>query len=199
MSQASAKISPPEEPESDVIARAHSGDRDAFAALYNQHRDTVYVSIVRRVRNRDLAEDLTQEVFVRALRRMETFAWQGKGLGPWLQTIARNLIIDHYRSSRVRLEVPSGDFFESGKLGCNAEDVALGVLRAVEARKVIDYALPLLSAHQRTCIRLRFLEELSVPETARVMGRQPGAVKTLQYRALRSLMRIVQPTEEVAA
>jgi len=199
LSQSSAKISPPGEPESELIARARSGDREAFAALYNQHRDAVYVSIVRRVRNRDLAEDLTQEVFVRALGRMETFTWQGKGLGAWLQTIARNLIVDHYRSSRVRLEVSSGDFFESSELSRNAEDIALEDLRAVEARKVVDHALPLLTPYQRTCIRLRFLEELSVPETARVMGRQPGAVKTLQYRAIRSLMRIVQPAEAVAA
>ncbi|KUO22421.1 sigma-70 family RNA polymerase sigma factor [Streptomyces dysideae] len=193
-----ADISPPKGPEPELITRARSGDREAFAALYRQHRNAVYVAILRKVRNRDLAEDLAQEVFVRALRRMETFTWQGKDLGAWLQTIARNLIADHYRCGPARFEMPTGEFSESSELVRNAVDTALNNLMAVEAHKMVDDALLLLSPRQRTCIQLRFLQELSVAETARVMGQRPGAVKVFQYRALRSLMRIVRPTEALA-
>jgi len=193
-----ADISPPRGPEPELITRARSGDREAFAALYRQHRNAVYVAILRRVHKRDLAEDLTQEVFVRALRRMETFTWQGKDLRAWLQTIARNLIADHYKCGPARFEVPTGEFLESTELVRNAADTALNSLMAVEAHTVVDDALLLLSPHQRMCIQLRFLQELSVAETARVMGQRPGAVKMLQYRALRSLMRIVRPSEPLA-
>jgi len=185
--------------EPELITRARSGDRKAFAALYRQHRDTVYAGIVRRVHNRDLAEDLTQEVFVRALRRIETFTWQGKSLDAWLLTIARNLIADHYASSHARREVPTGEFGEWGEWDSNAEDTVLHSLLAAEARKVVGDALTFLNPHQRTCLRLRFLEELSVPETARVMGRQPNAVRSLQHRAMRSLTELVRATWAVGA
>ncbi|MEU6657830.1 sigma-70 family RNA polymerase sigma factor [Streptomyces sp. NPDC046821] len=200
---AQAKTGPRNGPEPEFITRARSGDRRAFAVLYRRHRDTVYAAIVRQVRNRELAEDLTQEVFVRALRRIETFTWQGKSIDAWLQTIARNLIADHYKSSWARREVPTGEWGEWDRNGDrnteNTEDTVIHTLLVAEARKVVGDALPFLNAHQRTCLRLRFLEELSVYETARLMGRQPNAVRSLQYRAMRSMTQLVQATWAVGA
>lgn len=74
----------------------------------------MYRYIYRRVGNRATAEDLTSETFLRVLGRIELFTWQGRKFDAWLATIARNLVIDHFKSSRVRLEVPTGEVLDGG-------------------------------------------------------------------------------------
>src|SRR5438552_5545748 len=93
----------------DVIAlveRARDGDPDGFAALYDRYVDRVYRFVLYRVSGDNaLAEDITSEVFVRALRKIKGFTWQGRDVGAWFLTIARNLVLDHFKSGRARLEV----------------------------------------------------------------------------------------------
>ncbi|MCW2499335.1 MAG: adsA, partial [Frankiales bacterium] len=145
--------------------------------------------IAYRVATSQLAEDLTSETFLRALRRIGSFTWQGRDVGAWFVTIARNLIADHYKSGRYRLELTTDDVTESG-----AAPVMDGPERAVlEAmqNKVLLEAVKQLNAEQQECIVLRFLQGLSVSETAQVMGKNDGAIKALQYRAIRTLGRIL--------
>ncbi|MGW7085058.1 sigma-70 family RNA polymerase sigma factor [Streptomyces sp. NPDC054871] len=186
--QAIRKITPPgggAEPE--LVTRARAGDREAFATLYNDHHEFVFCYVLARVRDRHLAEDLTQEVFLRAPARVGTFTWQGRDFGAWLVTIAKNLHLDHAKSSRVRREVPVGEMPDSDETDRSAETVALRELEIVESSDALHCALYLLNPYQRECVQLRFLDELSVEETAAAMGRKVGAVKTLQYRAMRKL------------
>ncbi|TDC34035.1 sigma-70 family RNA polymerase sigma factor [Kribbella albertanoniae] len=89
----------------ELVDRAQAGDVGAFGELYDEYSLTVYRYIYARVSSSALAEDLTSETFVRALRALDSFRWQGRDFGAWLVTIARNLITDHYKSGRVRLEV----------------------------------------------------------------------------------------------
>ncbi|MFF1325630.1 RNA polymerase sigma factor [Streptomyces chartreusis] len=177
------------DPEPELVARARTGDREAFAALYHQHYRLVYGFLLVRTRNRHLAEDLTQEVFTRALRRIDAFSWQGTAFAAWLTTIAKNLYLDELGRGRTRLEMPVAEFDDSGEAGRDAEALVLRALEAVEAHETVRTALHTLNAQQRHCVELRFLDELTPQETALAMGRSVGAVKTLTYRALRKLRR----------
>ncbi|MFF5010790.1 ECF subfamily RNA polymerase sigma factor, BldN family [Streptomyces phaeochromogenes] len=171
----------------DLVERAQSGEADAFGRLYDQYSDTVYRYIYYRVGGKATAEDLTSETFLRALRRIGTFTWQGRDFGAWLVTIARNLVADHFKSSRFRLEVTTGEMLDANETERSPED------RVVE--RLMDAALldavRRLSPRQQECVTLRFLQGLSVAETARVMGKNQGAIKTLQHRAVRALAHLL--------
>src|SRR5262245_40612431 len=91
-----------------LIERAQAGDGAAFGLLYDRYFDTVFRFVYFRVGNRQLAEDLTADTFLRALKRIGSFTWQGRDLGAWLVTIARNLVADHFKSGRYRLEGTTG-------------------------------------------------------------------------------------------
>ncbi|MFF5984368.1 RNA polymerase sigma factor [Streptomyces olindensis] len=184
----------------ELVAQACAGDRSAFAALYLQHYDDVFGFLYNRTRgDRHLAEDLTQEVFLRALRRLETFnAPRSSGFTGWLMVIARNIHLDHVKSARARLEVTVGEMADGDNRDRSAELSALRELDIAEASESVAAALSVLTPYQRECIELRFLEGLSVPETAARLGKGIGATKTVQFRALQQ-MRSTLTAEAVAA
>ncbi|MET9920663.1 ECF subfamily RNA polymerase sigma factor, BldN family [Streptomyces sp. NPDC059605] len=171
----------------DLVERAQAGEAEAFGRLYDQYSDTVYRYIYYRVGGKATAEDLTSETFLRALRRISTFTWQGRDFGAWLVTIARNLVADHFKSSRFRLEVTTGEMLDANEVERSPEDSVLESL----SNAALLQAVRRLNPQQQECVTLRFLQGLSVAETARVMGKNEGAIKTLQYRAVRTLARLL--------
>ncbi len=171
----------------ELVERAQAGESEAFGRLYDHYCDTVYRYIYYRVGSRATAEDLTSETFLRALRRIGTFTWQGRDFGAWLVTIARNLVADHFKSSRFRLEVTTGEMLDSNECERSPED---SVLESLSNAALLD-AVRRLNPQQQECVTLRFLQGLSVAETARIMGKNEGAIKTLQYRAVRTLARLL--------
>jgi RNA polymerase sigma-70 factor (ECF subfamily) len=172
-----------------LVQRAQSGDAEAFGELYDRYVDLVYRYIYYRVGTTQLAEDLTSETFLRALRRISSFTWQGRDVGAWFVTIARNLIADHYKSGRYRLEMTTDDIVETGSK--MVEDSPENAVLESMQNKVLLEAVKQLNAEQQECIVLRFLQGLSVAETAQAMGKNDGAIKALQYRAIRSLGRLL--------
>ncbi|MEV0176860.1 sigma-70 family RNA polymerase sigma factor [Streptomyces sp. NPDC050803] len=180
-------ITVPDGPEPELVARARTGDREAFAGLYHEHYRLVYGYLLVRTRNGHLAEDLTQEVFMRALRRIDTFAWRGNAFAAWLITIAKNLYLDELGRGRTRWETSVAEPDDLQRPGRTAETPALRELEAVEAHEVVRAVLHTLNASQRHCVELRFLDELTPQETALAMGRSVGAVKALTHRALSNL------------
>jgi RNA polymerase sigma-70 factor, ECF subfamily len=171
----------------DLVERAQDGETEAFGRLYDHYSDTVYRYIYYRVGSKATAEDLTSETFLRALRRIGTFTWQGRDFGAWLVTIARNLVADHFKSSRFRLEVTTGEMLDANEVERSPEDSVLESL----SNEALLTAVRKLNPQQQECVTLRFLQGLSVAETARVMGKNEGAIKTLQYRAVRTLARLL--------
>ncbi|TXS56299.1 ECF subfamily RNA polymerase sigma factor, BldN family [Streptomyces sp. t39] len=171
----------------DLVERAQAGEAEAFGRLYDQYSDTVYRYIYYRVGGKATAEDLTSETFLRALRRISTFTWQGRDFGAWLVTIARNLVADHFKSSRFRLEVTTGEMLDANEVERSPED---SVLESLSNAALLE-AVRKLNPQQQECVTLRFLQGLSVAETARAMGKNEGAIKTLQYRAVRTLARLL--------
>ena len=152
-------------------------DGEAFGQLYDHYHGSIYRFLHYRTRSTSLAEDLTSETFLRALRAMSGFRWQGKDFGAWLMTIARNLCTDHFKAGRTRLEVTT-EGPETEVLAGLTSDVLLHGLRE-------------LSDEQRDCLIMRFLQGLSIAETAEVLGRSEGAVKQLQLRGVRNLAKLM--------
>lgn len=174
-----------------LVARAREGDRQAFAALYRQYLPTVYKFLYYRVGNKAEAEDMTAEVFLRALRKVGDFTWTGADFGAWLLRIARNLVLDNAKSSRARLEVLNDEMPEdSGGEAPTAEAACLENLTCQEVYKAITKLRP----DQREVITLRFLHGMGVGEVADVMGKKEGTVRTLQFRGLKALEKILVGT-----
>ncbi|WP_086784256.1 sigma-70 family RNA polymerase sigma factor [Crossiella equi] len=170
-----------------LVQAAQSGDSEAFGRLYDQYVDVVFRYVLFRVGDRSLAEDFTSETFLRALRRIGTVSYQGRDVGAWFVTIARNLILDHVKSSRYRFEVPTAELAETSEPLAGPEQEVLAEATNTELLKCVKQ----LNTDQRECIVLRFLQGLSVAETAEVMGRNEGAIKALQHRAVRRLAQLL--------
>jgi RNA polymerase sigma-70 factor, ECF subfamily len=166
-----------------LMERAQDGDPQAFRQLHDRYAAPVRRFVASRVPD-SLADDLTNETFLRAWRALHNFRWQDRDPLAWLLTIARNLIADHWSLLRNRLEVPTEDLTPTGNASTpGADDVVLDRAEAAGLRDAVSKLPPA----QRRCVELRFLAELSVRETAVAMGRQDTAVRALQHRALRSL------------
>jgi len=173
--------------EADLVRRAQGGDPHAFGALYERYVDRVYGYIAHRVDSRADAEDLTGEVFLRALANLGRFRWRGSML-PWLLTIAHNLVADHWRCRGREAEWPSAP------LPAQADGPAEVAERRWQ-RERLRAATRQLTELQQQVIALRFAAGLSIAETARVMKRSENAVKNLQYKAIAALRRLLEEEE----
>ncbi|MGY1619366.1 sigma-70 family RNA polymerase sigma factor [Geodermatophilus sp. SYSU D00691] len=166
-----------------LVRAAQDGDAEAFGRLYDHYVTMIHRYVYHRVGDRALAEDVTSETFVRALRRIDSLSFQGRDVGAWLVTIARNIIRDHVKSSRFRLEVTTADMRDADRATDGPEDAVLQHLTNAQLLACVQQ----LGSEQQECIVLRFLHGLSVAETAAVMGKKDGAIKALQHRAVRRL------------
>ncbi|RLK60647.1 sigma-70 family RNA polymerase sigma factor [Actinokineospora cianjurensis] len=173
-----------------LVHAAQQGDTVAFGQLYDRYVDVVYRYVLFRVGDRELAEDVTSETFLRALRRITSVTYQGRDVGAWFVTIARNLVLDHVKSSRFRLEVSTPEIRDSERVEAGPEQQVMSKV----TREALLGCVDQLGDDQRECIVLRFLQGLSVAETAEIMNRNEGAVKALQHRAVRRLAQLL-PTE----
>jgi RNA polymerase sigma-70 factor, ECF subfamily len=174
-----------------LVERAQAGESEAFGLIYDRYVDTVFRFVYFRVGNRQLAEDLTSDTFLRALKRIGSFTWQGRDLGAWLVTIARNLVADHFKSGRYRLEVTTGDVLDADREDRGPEGSPEAAVVDHITNVALLTAVKQLNPEQQECIVLRFLQGFSVAETAQTMGKNEGAIKALQYRAVRALARLL--------
>lgn len=172
-----------------LIERVQAGDRDAFGQIYTRYKPFIHGFIRHRVWDVQLAEDLTQEVFLRALKNVGRFQWQGKDPRAWLTTIARNVCADHHSSSYQRLVTTAGSDTGWGALPDDSRegDVEGLVIRALRDNSALLRAWSSLTGEQQEVLELRHLRELSIRDTAQRMCRTEGAIKSLTHRASRSL------------
>ena len=166
-----------------LVRRAQRGDAEAFGQLYDRYFDVVFRFVYFRVNDRTLAEDFTSETFLRALRRITTISYQGRDIGAWFVTIARNIVLDHLKSARHRLETPTANTIEGHNPAPSTE---AAVLASLQSQRLMQ-AVAKLGDEQRECIVLRFVQGMSVSETAAIMDKNDGAIKALQHRAVRKL------------
>ena len=170
-----------------LVELARKGDVEAFGLLYDHYQGSVYRFLFHRTRSATLAEDLTSETFFRALRSMQGFRWQGKDFGAWLMTIARNLATDHFKAGRTRREMTTEDMGQHDDATEGPEAMVLAGL----TNEILLKALTELPDEQRDCLVMRFLQGMSIAETAAVLGRSDGAIKQLQLRGVRNLAKLM--------
>ena len=161
-----------------LAVEAAQKDPARFVELYENNFERVYAFIARRVQNRDEAEDLTSEVFHKALANLPRFKWRGVPFAAWLFRIAANMIAD-----RSKREVKERDISDAG----DPTDLTQISLEEIEFRAQIFRLVDTLPIDQRHVIALRFVQEKSIRAIAAEMGRTEGAVKQLQFRGLQQL------------
>jgi RNA polymerase sigma-70 factor, ECF subfamily len=166
----------PERTDERLLVEAAQKDRGRFGELYELHFEQVYAFVARRVRHRETAEDLTADVFHKALANLDRFEWRGVPFAAWLVRIAANVIADRMKRDQVEVITDDPPEMSSKPRLEQVEDVAR-LFRLVNG----------LAKDQQQVIALRFAEGKSIREIAERLGRSEGAVKQLQLRALQNL------------
>jgi len=176
-STASRKPSAPVQAEEHLLVEAAQSDPARFDALYELHFERVYCFIAGRVHDRASAEDLTSDVFYKALANLKSYQWRGVPFAAWLLRIAANAVID--RSHRTSREHPIAD---------NPPDPGVKPdMRAIEHRARLFQLVKQLPETQRRVVQERFVDQRSIREIAERLGKSEGAIKQLQLRALERL------------
>jgi RNA polymerase sigma-70 factor (ECF subfamily) len=168
-----------EKPDERLLIEAAQQDPARFAELYEENFERVYAFVSRRVNSRADVEDITAEVFRQAFQNLAHFEWRGVPFAAWLYRIAANAVADRWQSlarenGRPVMKVPSVEFDDSE-------------IDRTEHRAQLFRNVAKLPAEQRRVIEMRFAEEKSIVEIARVIGKSTGAVKQLQFRAYQKL------------
>jgi RNA polymerase sigma-70 factor (ECF subfamily) len=161
-----------------IIAKAKKGDADSLARLSEYIYARLYSYVYYRVNHKEDAEDITSEVVLKIIKALEN---QRGNFHAWIYRIAANAVIDFYRRRAVRSEVSLSDM--RGEIADTTPHFSKQILTQKHLREALNH----ITDEQRQVILLRFIEEYDNEETAKIMGKSVGAVKVLQYRALRSL------------
>lgn len=170
------------------LVEAAQSDPARFSDLYEHSFAVVYAYISRRVSDRSESEDLTAEVFSRALTNLPRFKWTGAPFAAWLFRIASNLIAD--RSKRKAREGAGTTLDGESEIGGNpklTKQTQQVELEECERRARLFKLVEGLAEDQRRVVVMRFAEEKSIRDIANEMGRSEGAIKQLQFRALQEL------------
>jgi len=171
--------------EESLIRRAQQRDQVALTQLYEENFDKIYRYIVLKIGNRTEAEDLTQQVFLNALRSISSYRFKGMPFSSWLYRIAHNQVVDYLRKKSRRATVSLDESITSGE-----DDPQKVAERKLDIEELAEAAKKLTAAQQEV-ISLRFTSEMSVAEVAEVMGRSVGAVKALQHSAIVTLRKVL--------
>ncbi len=175
------------EDERQLIQRAVAGDHAAISALYDRYVDAIYHYALYRIGDMHTAEDITAEVFLRALESLSRYDERGVPFVVWLYRIAHARVIDHWRKLHRRTTLPIDDLSEKEM---TESDSALDV--DVVQHRALRAALHQITGEQQEVIVLKFVQGLGNEEIAQVMGKTVGAVKALQRRALEALARLLK-------
>jgi RNA polymerase sigma-70 factor (ECF subfamily) len=168
--------------ERELVERAKR-DPDAFGALYDRYFPQIYRFAYSRLREQSLAEDVTQEVFFKALRNIGRYTYSGHPFSSWLYQIALNAVADHYRGQRGEVELE-----EATGLASQAPEVVDEVIRRDRSHRVWT-AIDQLPRQQRAAMVLKFGEDRKIDEIAQILGKSSGAVKLLLHRGVERLRR----------
>ena len=167
--------------EESLVRRAQQRDQEAFAQLYEENFDKIYRYIVLKIGNKTEAEDMTQQVFLNALKSISSFKWKGIPFSAWLFRIARNQVVDYLRKKTRQATAPLDE-----SLASSDSTPELIAEQKLDTEQLLAATTRLTSA-QREVISLRFTSELPIAQVAKIMGKNEGAVKALQHSAIVAL------------
>jgi len=174
----------PNDDEAQLVRRASAGDPAAVSALYQRYVDVVFQYIAYRVRDTQLAEDLTAEVFLRAVEGLSDYQERGVPFLAWLYRISHARVVDHWRKATRHPSVPLDDLPEHE---ATQDDDRLGV--DILQHNALLEAMLEITAEQQEVLILRFVHCLSNDEISQIVNKSVGAVKALQRRGLEALAR----------
>lgn len=171
------------------VARAKEGDAQAWAEIYEEYYDRLFRYFRSRLSEREVAEDLAAQVFVKAMAALPAYRFRGAPFAAWLFRIAANLVVDHHRRAASRQRYlrnqppppPTNSLHEEVEAQMEREEVMAAVGQLTPA--------------QQEVIRLRFAAGLSTAETAQALGKSLAAVKSLQHQALITLRQLLRGYE----
>lgn len=164
-----------------VFARASgAGDATAFGVLYDRYAERIYRFIYYKTFSKEVAEDLVSEVFLKAFEKINSYTEEKGTFSAWIYRIARNAVIDHYRTRKS--SIPVEDIFDLG-----TDDRTPEALDAVASLKKVEEYLATLTPRQREIITLRVWEERSYREIAEIVGGTEDSVKMMFSRSIREL------------
>jgi len=176
--------------ELDRLSRAAAFEAAALTAIYDEYHPAIYCYLSRRVGDREVARDLAADVFHRLLKAFHHAQGPESHLAAWLYRTAHNALVDHYRRQQHRQHLP----LDEGLIS-DGDEPASVVEQRLEAARV-RAALQRLSPDQQQVVALKFFEGLSNEDTAHILGKPVGAVKSLQHRALAALQRHLSAQKE---
>ncbi len=177
-----------------LIRRAQALDPGALAELYDRHFDGIYRYLFTRLRHEADAEDFTEQVFLKMVDSIQRYRPRGVAFSSWLYRIAHNLLVDRYRrAGREAVELT-----EQVQDGRPHADPATLAQNSEERRRLVG-AVRRLTPEQQQVITMRFIDNLNVDEIAQLMRRRPGAIHSMQHRALASLNRFLLEPEPAEA
>jgi len=168
--------------ELNIIERCHKGELDQFARLYDDYAKKIYTFIYYKTMHRETAEDLTGETFLKALEHIQSYHPDKGPFSAWLYRIARNTVIDHYRTRKSAVNID--DCWDLSDRRDFAEDFATS-----EALEKVKSYLSTLSPKQREIITLRVWGGLSYEEIAEITGASEAALKMSVSRTLAKIRR----------
>jgi RNA polymerase sigma-70 factor (ECF subfamily) len=169
-----------------LVKRAKQGDRQAISELYRRHVDAVYRYVYARVRDPEVARDLTAQTFVKVLEGLPNYQLTGAPFLSWIHRIAHARTVDHWRKQYRSREVPLVDDERAGSVW-----PADTVVSQENSNTALDL-LARLTDDQQAVLILRFIGEMKLSEVADVLGKTREAVTSTQHRALASLARLLQ-------
>jgi RNA polymerase sigma-70 factor (ECF subfamily) len=161
--------------EESLVRRAQQQDPQAFTQLYEEHFDRIYRYVALRIGNEIEAEDITQQLFLKALHSISSFRWKGVPFSAWLFRIAHNLVVDYQRKKTKQATVPLDESIASF-----SGDPQLLVEQSLDIERLLS-ATKRLTEAQREVLSLRFTSELPIAQVAKIMSKSLGAVKALQW------------------
>ena len=185
-----ARLGKADETEERRLVEAAQQDRARFGDVYERYFELVYGYVARRVRDRAATEDLTSEVFRKALAHIDRFKWTGAPFGAWLLRIASNVIADRAKRQAkdgVRVDESSLMVGLPLRMHAGSPQTQQTELEESERRAWVIRKVDELPDDQRRVVRMRFAEEKSIRQIAEELGRSEGAIKQLQLRALQNL------------
>ncbi|HUC02158.1 MAG TPA: sigma-70 family RNA polymerase sigma factor [Candidatus Paceibacterota bacterium] len=170
--------------EEKLVEKAVGGDSSAFGALYDHYQPAIYRFVVVKVGSREEAEDITHHVFLSAWTKVRTYRHRGHPFSSWLYQIARNMVIDHYRSRKNDVSLDKMDPDSSVMPAVAQSDLSI----KLQLEKV-HRAIKELKPDYQDVIILRFIEDLPLKEVSAILKKSEGAVKLVQHRAVKELKR----------
>jgi RNA polymerase sigma-70 factor (ECF subfamily) len=173
----------------DRVVATH--DADAFGELYDRFVERVYRYLYFRTGSHTEAEDLTEQVFLKAWEAIGRYRWQGRPFLAWLYRLAHNAHIDYVRSTKPTTSLSN----DARPLNVASPSAGVELARALDA-EVLAGALNQLTAEQQQVIIMKFIEGLDNEQIAQTMDRREGAIRALQMRALMSLRRVLEQQGE---